>query len=107
MSMMRTTPRAPPPESDSPPPRDGDAFPLPRRRRAIPAAGSGRRHFEERDGQDDVDEREQSALEPVRFAIERDEGTDADGGRHGSDLERREDEVHRLAEHGADDHQDR
>ena len=45
-----------------------------------------------------VDEHQQRALEPVRLAVDGDEGADPDGGRDGGDLERREHEVHRLAD---------
>ena len=54
-----------------------------------------------------VDEHEERALEPVRLAVEGDERADAHGGPDRGDLERGEDEVHRLAHERAEEHQDR
>ena len=77
---------------------------LPRRRRASPPAPpppcpvAALDELEERHGQDRVDDHQERALEPVRLAVEGDQRADADRGRDRGDLERREDEVHRLAD---------
>ena len=53
--------------------------------------------LEERRREDQVDDHEERALEPVRLAVEGDERADPDRGDDRGDLERREDEVHRVA----------
>ncbi len=54
-----------------------------------------------------VDQHQQGALEPVRLAVDGDEGTDADRGGDRGDLERREHEVHRLPDDEAEQDEDR
>ena len=51
--------------------------------RALERRAPARRRARE----DDVDDHQEGALEPVRLAVEGDEGADADGDRHGGDLE--------------------
>ena len=63
--------------------------------------------LEERHGEDRVDEHQQRALEPVGLAVDRDERADADGSRDRGDLQRREDQGHRLVDHEAEQDKDR
>ena len=81
-------------------PREGDTPPGRRRFPSPPPVRYAARadEHEERHRQDDVDEHQQRALEPVRLAVERDERADPDRDADGGHLERLEDEVHRLAD---------
>ena len=97
----RSRRRSPPDPSAS---IGGGARPLPRRRAFATSRYTNSKNDTARI---DVDEHQERALEPGRFAVEGDERADADGRRDRGDLERCEDEVHRLADDDADQHEDR
>ena len=71
------------------------------------ASGPPSDELVERHREDRVDEHQQRPFEPVRLAVERDERADPDGRGDRGDLERREDQVHRLADHDPEEHEHR